>query len=117
MFTKTFTDPQGVTHTDAIFEVSTSRCNENASSEYSFNLSAGDDPANQTEASNTNNNLSYRIYYWTDQGARDSGKLPYVLANTSPVGEWFNVNDIDSAYDILTAEEKAEKHCQDVVLV
>ncbi len=116
MFTKTFTDPQGVTHTDAVFETAISYYSENASEDYTFQISNGDAETSKTSNTHEGNNLRYRIYYWASQEARDAGLLPYVLANSDPIGEWFEVQNLDNSYTNLTAALKAERHCETVTL-
>ncbi len=114
MFTKTFTDPQGVTHTDAVFKVAHANHTENTSKSFSLNIETGE----ETNNDNANKHLQYRMYYWPNQTAKDAGHLPYVLANTAEgqVGEVHYTDELDSTYDALTAEQKAEKHCQEVAL-
>jgi len=114
MFTKTFTDPQGQTHTNAVFMAAYANYTSNKSENHNFNIETG------LAETNTDNNahLQYRMYYWTNQAAKDAGNLPYVLANTNvgQIGEVHYLNQFSAEYDGLTAEQKAEKHCQDVVL-
>lgn len=114
MFTKTFTDPQGVLHTDAIFNIAHANYTENTSSRDSLNIETG-------LAENNNDNhkhLDYRMYYWANQAAKDAGNLPYVLANATvgQLGEIHYLNEFTATYDNLTPEQMAEKHCQEVVL-
>lgn len=119
MFTATFTDPQGVEHLDAVFEVSMANYSEHSHTNYNFRISQGDSSENQEVDGGVNANLSYQMYYWTNQAARDAGSLPYYLANTNPVGEYFHVSDTyltDPDYAGLTIVEKVEKHCKEVVL-
>ena len=115
MFIKTFTDPQGVSHTNAVFEVAHANYTENTAENYSFNVEASTSTTNSSD----NKSLQYRMYYWVNQAARDLGNLPYVLANstTGQVGEIHYLNDFDATYEGLSAQAKAEKHCQEVVLV
>lgn len=124
MFTKTFTDPQGIEHTDAVFEVVDVTHRNNLTSQYTYTLPVPptDDEAlvvlqDPVLASQQNSNLRYRMYYWPNQAARDAGFLPYVLANVSPVGEWFEVNNLSEEFLALPLNEMAEKHCREVVLV
>jgi hypothetical protein len=114
MFTATFTDPQGVEHVDAVFQVADANYHSNETLNFNFRLST----AAGEETKSGGNSMSYRMFYWVNQAAVDAGKLPYILANATPdqLGETFYVNDLDPAYDGLTLEQKAEKHCQEVVL-
>ena len=115
MFSKTFTDPQGVTHTNAVFKVANANYNVNTDENFHFDLGT-----NTPTTSNTgNNSLNYRMYYWPNQASLDNGNLPYVLANSNSneLGEIHYVNNLDATYDALTAEAKAEEHCQAIVLV
>jgi hypothetical protein len=121
MFIKTFTDPQGVSHINAIFEVSMSKINSNSYNNYDFKISQGDDEVNKIITNYNNRTVRYQIYYWTNQEARDAGNLPYLLANTSPISDEFFVSseflDNNPEYDGLDAFSIAEKHCQEVILV
>mgnify|MGYP000333126541 CR=1 FL=1 len=119
MFITTFTDPQGVEHEDAVFEVSVANYSTYTHSNYDFRISQGDDDANKVEDESTQANLSYQMYFWTSQEARDAGMLPYYLANTDPLGEHFHVSEdflTGPDYVGLSVAEKAEKHCKEVVL-
>lgn len=119
MFTKTFTDPQGVTHTDAVFETSMATYNENVNESYDFRVSQGDDDSNKFTNTSHTKDMNYQMYYWTSQAARDAGLLPYILANTNPVGDRFYITkeELDKPeYSGLSAAAKAERHCEFVVL-
>jgi len=119
MFTKTFTDPQGETHTDAVFYVARVHYSVNTNESTNYNIEANIDGSGKATDNDTSSNLSYQMYYWANQAAKDAGNLPYILANTTDVGEWFYVANLhtDANYNSLTAEQMAEKHCQEVVLV
>lgn len=115
MFTQDFTDPQGVTHIGAVFEVCDTSLTTNTNSRYRLELES-DNPVDVSN--NFNNNLRYRMYYWIDQDARDSGKLPYILANTDPLGEWFTASGLSTTYiGDLSAHDLTEKHCKEFILV
>jgi len=119
MFTKvgSWTDPQGTTHTDAVFEPSHSHYSTNTSDEFSFRIEDGDLGTSKSESRSSSIHLRYRMYYWTNQLARDNGLAPYVLTATDPFNDWFEVDSLDATYDGLTAVEKAEKHCAEVTLI
>jgi hypothetical protein len=114
MFTVTFTDPQGATHTDAIFQVADASQNINQGKNFNYRISTGQSETNEYGT----NNASYRIFYWLNQAAKDSGKLPYILANSDPnrLGETFYIDDIGPEYDGMSLEEIAEHHCKTYVL-
>ena len=119
MFTKTFTDPQGVTHTDAIFETSSANLNNNSSESFDFRISEGDNAEAKKLSTYSSSNMSYQMFYWASQDARDAGNLPYILANTQQIGQSFEVPDELlqlPEYKALSAALQAEKHCQEVVL-
>lgn len=116
MFTKSFTDIQGTTHTDAFFVCASANSASNNTERYQFN-------AVTKEPSLTERNLfsvSYEMYYWINEQAYKDGKPPYKLSsdinNTS-----FNISDIffteNPDYSSLTLVEKAEKHCETQVLI
>lgn len=127
MFTKNgeWTNPQGTTHTDAVFAVSKAEMTSNKSSR--LDASSGYADAVMVDTSQTN--LSYQMLYWPNQAALDAGTEPYPLTNAGVVTPdpamqsdmeeklWFRVSNLDSSYDGLTAAQAAEKHCQEVVLV
>jgi len=124
-FVKTFTDPQGVTHTNAYFEVAyASKRNDNSDS-YTLDIKETVDAAGvvtgftytPTTNANSFSNVDYRMYYWTNKAAKTAGNMPYVLASKSPIGEVHNAQNLDATYATLTAMAAAEKHCQAVVLV
>lgn len=117
MFTKTFTDPQGQTHTNAVFETAEANYSDNQAEDYRFDIAQGDSDSSKTSNSSSGNYLRYKMYYWTSQAARDASMLPYILASVSPVGQWFTASDIDASYDGLPAALKAEKHAEFVILV
>lgn len=108
-----FTDPQGVTHDSAYFEVSIANKAVSVNQDYNNRISIDKEEVNEF----TNKTLSYQMYYWTSEAAKDEGKPPYYLVNLEPLGEFFYVNELDSEHDNLTAKESAELHCSTVVLV
>lgn len=113
-FTKeNFTDPQGVTHTAAYFEVGSANLSRNENKTYS-------NDAVLHEESNTENiggSLYYQMYFWPSEAAKDANKPPYTLVNEDPVGDYFYLNELGSEYDGLTPKACAELHCKTVVLV
>lgn len=112
-FTKAdFTDPQGITHELAYFEVSSANLNR------SINNSYNNDAIRREESSedNDSNNLSYQMYFWPSEESRDANKPPYVLFNEDPAGDYFYTNELGPEYDGLNAQACAELHCQTVVL-
>lgn len=112
-FIKTnFTDPQGSVFEEAYFEVSTAHINKGFNESYNNRISLGTEEVN----GHGNTNLSYQMYYWPSEAARNEGGLPYLLANLDPMGDTFYANELGSEYDELSALEAAELHCQTVVL-
>jgi len=124
-FTKTFTDPQGVTHTNALFEVAYASKRIDSSDSYTNQIAETLDANGvvtgytftPTTNANKYTNLDYRMYYWPNAAAKTAGNMPYVLASKSPIGEVHTAQNLGAAYDTLTAIKAAEKHCQAVVLV
>lgn len=113
-FTKAnFTDPQGSVFEEAYFEVSTAHINRSFNESYNNRISLGTEETN----SNSNINLTYQMYYWPSEAAKNEGSLPYLLANVEPMGDTFYANDLGSEYDTLNAQDAAELHCQTVILV
>lgn len=116
MFTKTFTDLQGTTHTAAVFHVATMNSTVRNSHNYSYSY------VNDEESEKVNNNraISYTMYYWRNQAAEDANHTPYLLANNSPSNTTFNIDERflsnNPEYDNLTPIQIVEKHCQEVVL-
>lgn len=125
MFLKSFTSPHGIEMVDAVFEVSTSMININDSESFDYRISEGLGDSSRYTNSSGDKSLQYQMYYWKDSAARDAfgadptSNLPMILANVNPMGEWFYVTgaDITEEYLVLTAEQMAEKHCQEVVLL
>ena len=120
MFTKSFTDPQGTSFTDAVFIVRQANMTDNR---FSITRLGSEGYKNATVEDTTNKNLAYQMLYFKNQAALDEGKDPYPLFNTdTPSGEmgdeklWFRVDGLGAEYDGLTAAEASEKHCQEVVL-
>lgn len=112
-FTKAdFTDPQGITHELTYFEVSAA--NLNRSENKAYNNDAVRREESNTE--NVNGNLSYQMYFWPSEEARNANRPPYTLFNEDPVGEYFYINELGPEYDGLTPQACAELHCQTVVL-
>lgn len=115
MFTKTFTDVQGTTHTNAFFKCAAANLASNTNNTYRFNPETKDEDLRE----NSNMSLSYSMYFWVNEEAYNDGKAPYQyyvgINNTS-----INVSDKffkeNPEYTELTLVEQAEKHCQEVVL-
>lgn len=112
-FSMSFTDPQGVEHPEAYFEVSEASVNVRKSESFNNRISIGEVELN----SNSSVDLNYKMYYWTSEQAKLDGKMPYLLANQDPMGDFFNVYNLPvEEYGSLTAEKAAEHHCKTVVL-
>jgi hypothetical protein len=112
MFVAAFTDPQGTTYTAAHFEVSTANLSRSTNEYFDNKISIGEEDNTTT----TNSNLTYQMYYWVDTAAKEAGRLPYLLANSSPMGDTFYISDLDASYDGMLAVAAAEHHCQTVTL-
>ena len=118
MFEMTIQSPHGMGELDAVFEARSVSYSENSSSNYSY---GSDQESMGYENTNTNNNINYEMYYWVSAQSR----LDYMADDTSdnkPM-TWqdegntnFHANNLDSSYDALSIEEKAEKHCEEVTL-
>lgn len=110
MFILTFTDPQGVTHTDALFKINKANSVETQRDKINLDTTSWNTYITSSENSS---NITYQVYFWANQVAFDSGKMPYLLSTT--ISGAYNFMP-DSSYDGLTLEEKCEKHCQDIVI-
>ena len=119
MFIKTFTDPQGTTHTDAVFETANAQYNEYNSTDYVFEFSQGDLESSKNSNSQGNMTLNFTMYYWCSESSRAEGKFPYILANTETIGQTFNVDNArlsEWASLGLSPQELAEKYVNEVIL-
>ena len=123
-FIKTFTDPQGTVHTNAVFEVAYATKRVDNSDSYNVTVEPITDVNGLTTGyaytpltnSEVFRHINYRMYYWTNQASKDAGNLPYVLASLNPIGEIHSGDNLDATYDTLTTVQMAEKHCKTVVL-
>lgn len=113
MITATFTDPQGVEHTNAVFCVRSANHHKNENESYT--LSSFDYTTENSRPLTVNENLSCSFYYWVSQSAKDNGLPPYVLTNSSGSDYDFSFQP-DDAYSQLTLIEKAEKYLLDVII-
>ena len=113
MFTQTFTDPQGVLHTDALLKVKTAH--SNVTSRESMTLDEGDWATYATSES-TSSSVTYQMFFWINQAAYDDGMLPYLLytaAGRAPGSYSFAV---PPEYDGFTLEEMCDAHCAAEIL-
>jgi hypothetical protein len=108
-----FTDPQGLSHTGAVFVVRQGDRNQNTSA--SVRLDTTDWQTLETTDTLSPSHLSYQVYYWTTAAAKSNGSMPYILANPDQVGMDFYF-ELTAAYDSLTVEAQVEKHLTDIVL-
>lgn len=110
-----FTDPQGATHTEAIFQVQQATLRIDSTDDYNMDVI---NPAAQAITTiNGRKRLSYHMCFWRSQEDKDEGLPPYTLLNKKfvPVFSFDYTNNTD--YDGLAAEQAAEKHCKEVELV
>lgn len=115
MFTQTFTDPQGQTHTDAVFQAGNAHSSCSLNESFYFNL----ENSEITEDSNQNLSAHFQCYYWPNQAAKDSGLPPYFLLNTDGNSNQFYIDNTELAkpeYEGLTLEQKVEYFIQNNVL-
>ncbi len=122
MFTKTFTDPQGTTHVDAVFKVSQATLRVNKQSQ--LDASVGYVDAIMTDTDTTS--LDYQILYWPNMESFEANLPPYPLLNLANLNDpmmqhsqeekvWFRIQDLDASCSGLTAEKAAEVHCESVI--
>ena len=76
MLTKTYKDPQGVTHTDAVFQVTHAAVYHNTNKVHH----AQPDGTYVVDESE-NRTLDFSVQFWTNQAAKDAGFEPYMLRN------------------------------------
>lgn len=109
MFTATYTNPQGITHSAAVFLVVDANMNENISSnnKYDFNTNT------YTTSDNANSSISLRAVYWANQASYDNGDIPFPLLKDPIEGDSWLYGDVsDSSYTGLSAVQKAELFLQ-----
>lgn len=106
-FTREFTDPQGVHHEAAYFEVAEASLISNLYKTSQNSVRDGE----MQDSNNADRNLRYKLYYWTSLQAKTDGFQPYTLGDDEPVGGDFTANELGSEYDQFeTAAEAAEYH-------
>jgi len=115
MFTKTnYTDPQGVTHAEAIFRILNATVNSDSNKSFNANLN-DTTTASQPEDLNESVNLNYTAVYWPTQASYDASEPHYTLLNAER-NTYFRANIIGNAdYVGLSAEASAEMHVQTVL--
>lgn len=116
MFTKTIQSPHGMGQLEAVFETKSASYNENSGSTFTY---AQGNASNE----NTNNSLSYEMYYWVSAEARlayieddTSSNRPMIWVNADQSNTNFYANTLDETYTDLSIQEKAEKHFEEVIL-
>lgn len=119
-----WTDQHGVEHTDAVFQMAHANFSADISTSDSFvfdvsNGFAAAVPQATKHDPQENNNLNYKVYYWANQAAKDAGSMPFTLMKNDGGGfsDAIHAFGLGVEYEGLTAEEKAEKHCQETILV
>jgi len=118
MFIQTFTDPQGTLQTDAVFEISDACSDKYNHESINFVISQGDSENSIQTATSGNTNINYQMFYWVSEQSRLDGKLPYILANTEPLGDRFYIeSDLlnTEEYSGLSLTEIVEKHCSETL--
>ena len=102
MFNLSFTDAQGVTHTDAVFEVVGAYYNANSA-------------VYQDGAPSTSRTAGYRARYWPNSAAHLSGRPPYVFVDLQG-RDTFTFSPASSLATSAEVVEAAEAHLRNVVL-
>lgn len=123
MFEKEVQSPHGMGTLQAVFEAKSADYSENEGAGYSLNLSLGLGEDAKDRYTNTSNSLNYEMYYWISVASRDafiidpdSDNKPMLWVNDDPLGTMFHTGNLDTSYDALSPEMKAEKHCEEVIL-
>lgn len=110
MFTAAFTDPQGVKHSAAVFQVLRADFSSNTNESFVFNVSDG---TTSSPSDNSSFSLNYQVAYWPTEAAKNKGVAPYVLIDPSTYSADFSDYSLDPAvYSGLSAEQAAEEHCK-----
>ena len=102
MFNMTFTDAQGVTHTDAVFEVVNAYYNANNS-------------IYQEGVPSASRTAGYRARYWPNAAAHAEGRPAYLFVDMSG-RDSFTFAPADNLATAAEVVEAAEEHLQNVVL-
>jgi hypothetical protein len=114
----TFTDPQGIEHTNATFGVNHANCYSNSDERINRDKA---DMVTMVTNKNFNQNINVSFYYWASEELRLADNSPYVLTNDidemQPESNNFNFKAEGAEYDGLTLEEKCIIYLQTVVLV
>jgi len=108
MFIQTFTDPQGVLHTNALFKVKTAHSNVTTREDMTIDEQ---DWATYSNGNSVSSSVTYQMFFWIDQAAYDEGMLPYLLytaAGRAPGSYSFAV---PAEYAGFTLEEMCDAHC------
>ena len=115
MFTKTnYTDPQGVTHAEAVFRILNATVNSDSNKSFNANFSDTSKPS-QPENFGESKDLNYSVAYWANQAAYDASEPHYTLLNEER-NTYFSGNILgNAAYVGLSAEASAEMHIQTVL--
>jgi len=107
-FQKTFTDPQGATHTDAVILITRAEIRKDSGNSYEINYKHTDQEPQLINSAVTF--LSYEVFYWINQEAKEANLEPYKLRNTVEFMEDFSFSNLGPEYDGLTAIQAAKKH-------
>lgn len=110
MFNMTFTDAQGVTHTDAVIRVRVAYHSNHSQTNYQVNA---DGTYAQTVSGGQH--LTFSAEYWPDQAKFNAGRKPYRLFDLNDA-ESFNFNPMEEAYQGLGAVEACELYLETVLL-
>ena len=110
MFNMTFTDAQGVTHTDAVVRVRTAYHNSNSQANY---LVSAD--GSYQESVSGGQYMTLTAEYWPDQAKFDAGKPPYQLSDLQGASS-FNFNPSEPQYLGLGHIEACELYLETVLL-
>ena len=113
-----FTDPQGMTFTNATFGVSYASRSSNEHVNLRRNMVGMEE---MIEDINAQVNINVQFYYWADEVKRLEGKSPYILANmndgTEPPTMTFDFSANGTEYDLMTTEEMCLHYLTTYILV
>lgn len=102
MFNMTFTDAQGVTHTDAVFEVVNAYYNANNS-------------IYQEGVPSASRSAGYRARYWPSAAAQAEDRPPYTFVERAG-RDTFSFSPEQDIADATQLVSLCEEHLQNVVL-
>ena len=110
MFEMTFTDAQGVTHTNAVVRVRHAHVSNNQQTAYQV---SPDDTYSTTD--HGGNYVSFSVEYWANATKRTEGRQPYRLFDLN-LTDTFNINLSEAPYEGLAVIAACEHYLANTLL-